>query len=304
MVFSKEISVIIPVWRGAIKFLPKLFDTIPDKDGIEIIVIDNSEDPVLREEIISDREIVFLHSAHDRHAGGSRNEGLKVANGKWIIFADSDDYFTSEAFDVFYSMINVDAEIIFTVPTGIYEDTGEYSNRAEKYANMVHDYCNGIVSDDGLRYHFPTPWCKMISHDLVNRYQLRFDEIRAGNDSYFSLLSGFYATKIDAVDKVTYVVTVNKGSLTQLRNYETTQARLFSKLHCNQFLRKHGLGRHQHSVMVHLYESRKYSMLKILKLLSMIIKFRQNPFVGWHHWRKTLSRVNAISNRDSKYRVH
>ena len=36
MMYSKDFSVIVPVWRGAIKFLPKLFDSIPEKEGIEI----------------------------------------------------------------------------------------------------------------------------------------------------------------------------------------------------------------------------------------------------------------------------
>ena len=91
MTYTKDFSIIVPVWRGAIKFLPKLFDSIPERDGIEIIVVDNSKEPVSREEIKSDRNIIFLHSAPERHAGGSRNDGMDVAKGKWLLFADADD---------------------------------------------------------------------------------------------------------------------------------------------------------------------------------------------------------------------
>ena len=88
MTYTKDFSVIVPCWRGAVHFLPKLLDSIPQKEGIEIIVVDNSVEPLQREEIGSDREIILLHSAPERHAGGSRNDGMDMAKGKWLIFAD------------------------------------------------------------------------------------------------------------------------------------------------------------------------------------------------------------------------
>ena len=92
MTYNKDFSVIVPTWRGAIKYLPRLFDSIPEKEEIEIIVVDNSKDPVSKTEIQSEREITLLHSAPERHAGGSRNDGMAVAKGKWLLFADSDDF--------------------------------------------------------------------------------------------------------------------------------------------------------------------------------------------------------------------
>ena len=101
MTYTKDFSIIVPVWRGAAHFLPTLFDSIPNKDGIEIIVVDNSKDPLLREEIKSNRDIILLHSAPERHAGGSRNDGIAIAKGKWLLFADADDYYTPDAFDIY-----------------------------------------------------------------------------------------------------------------------------------------------------------------------------------------------------------
>ena len=37
----------------------------------------------------------------NRTAGGARNEGIKIAKGKWVIFADADDYFEPNAFSSF-----------------------------------------------------------------------------------------------------------------------------------------------------------------------------------------------------------
>lgn len=304
MAYIKDFSVIIPCWRGAARFLPKLFDSIPQKDGIEIIVVDNSSEPLERDEIDSNREIILLHSAPERHAGGSRNDGMAVARGRWLLFADSDDYFTKDAFNVFYSHFDSEAEIVFTQPKGIYEDTGEFSPRGDYYYNLVHDYCIGKIKEDKLRYTFGTPWCKMISHELVNRENLRFDEIRAGNDIFFSLTSGYYAHKIEVIDVVTYIVTVNRGSLTKRRDYEVIKARLYSKLHCNKFMREHDLSQFQHSVMFALAESRHFGIRKMCEFLKMIAKFHQNPFVGSSRWVKSFYVKKKKNKSEAKYIVN
>ena len=301
--YSKDFSIIIPIWRGAIKFLPKLLTSIPEKEGIEIIVVDNSKEPVKREEIDCAREIIFLHSDYERHAGGSRNDGMSIAKGKWLIFADADDYFTSDAFDIYYSMLETDAEIVYTGMGGVYEDTGEPTDRGQCYAKIVHSYCMGEVDELKLRLGFASPCCKMISHKLVDCYNLRYDEIKAGNDVYFSLTIGYYAKKVDAVDKITYMATINRGSLTQRKDYEVIKARLYSKLHCNQFLRNHGLSKYQGSVMFAFYESRHYGISKIWEFLMMCIKFKQNIFIGWRNWYNTFFKVKDNELKNKKYIV-
>lgn len=301
MEYTKDFSVIIPVWRGAIKYLPKLFDSIPKKEGIEIIVVDNSKEPVNRDEILSDREITFLHSAPERHAGGSRNDGMAAAQGKWLLFADADDYFTDDAFDIFYSFLSTDAEIVYTGMGGVYEDTGEPADRGEYYAKLVHRYCAGEVSDLALRLSFSSPCCKMVSHDLVKRENLRYDEVRASNDVFFSLTSGFYAKKIAAKDKITYIATVNRGSLTQRLDYDVTKARLIVAMRCNHFKKAHGFSKRQDSVMKYLYESRRYGFAKMMEFFGLLIKYRQNPFVGWKNWTNTIKRVKQKNEQETQY---
>ena len=303
MNYSKDFSVIVPCWRGAVHFLPVLFNSIPPNNGIEIIVVDNSREPLRREEIKSDREIILLHSDPTRHAGGSRNDGIAAANGKWLLFADSDDYYSPGAFDIYYEHLNTEAEIVYTGMGGVYADTGEPSDRGDRYIEMVHNYCTGVIDKQQLIIGFSSPCCKMVSHALVDREKLKYDEIRAGNDIYFSLTSGFYAKQIDAVDEVTYIATVNRGSLTRRRDYEVTKARLYSKLHCNQFLRNHGLSQYQHSVMFALAESRHYGMIESLEFIWMIIKYRQNPFIGCSRWFKTFKRTKKSDTDQAKYIV-
>lgn len=297
-------SVIVPVWRGALMYLPRLLESIPNKKEIEIIVVDNSKEPVSRSEINSGREIVFLHSAPERHAGGSRNDGIKAAKGKWLLFADADDYFAEKAFDVFYKYYDSDAEIVYTCPQGIYIDTGEPSDRGKHYFDLVCNYLEGKQSEEDLRYGFGTPWAKMVSRALVDREHLRYDEIRASNDIYFSATTGYYARKIDADMSITYYVTVNRGSLTRRRDFESLNARLYGSAHRNLFFRQHGLRERQTSIMAILYKARKLSFKEKLGLLKTLFKFRQNPLIGWSNWSKSFSQAKEREEREDKYIVH
>ena len=303
MIYEKDISVIIPCWRGAIKYLPKLLSSIPENDGIEVIIVDNSKDPVSRNDIDSQRDFTLLHSSPNLHAGGSRNIGMASAAGKWLLFADSDDYFAQGAFDVFYSKINSDADIIFSKPVGIFEDSGEYAERGGQYAKMVHDFCQNKGYEKPIRLLFDVPWCKLIRHSFVDKYNLQFDEIRAGNDVFFSVTAGFYANKIDAVDVVTYVVTVNRGSLTNLRNYEVSKARLVAKLRRNKFLKEKNLAGYQYSVMVHLKESFEFGISATCEFFGLVLKYRQNPFIGWQRWLSTFNRRRKKSKMTERYLV-
>lgn len=304
MNYTKDFSVIVPCWRGAVHFLPILFDSIPQKDGIEIIVVDNSKEPLKREEIASDREITLLHSAPERHAGGSRNDGMAAAKGKWLLFADADDYYSSDAFDIYYEYLNTDAEIVYTGMGGVYSDTGEPADRGDYYAKLVHRYCTGEVTEQTLRLSFNSPCCKMVSHDYVNREKLRYDEVRASNDAFFSLTSGYYAKSIAAEDKITYIATVNRGSLTQRLDYDVIKSRLIVAMRCNQFKKEHGLRRSQESVMKYLFESRRYGLLKIMEFVGLLISYHQNPFVGWRNWMKTFKQVKKKNIQEKKYREY
>lgn len=302
MSYNKDFSIIIP-HRNSVQFLPKLFSSIPISEKIEIIIVDNSPTRVTKADIAVDRDYVLLYSDPKRGAGGARNVGIESAQGKWLLFLDADDYYADEAFDVFYTKLNTTAEIVYTGMGGVYLDTGEPSDRGDSYAKLVRDYLEGERSELDLRLGFASPCCKMVSHDLIKRHNIRYDEIRAGNDIYFSMVSGYYAQRVEAIDFISYIATVSRGTLTRRRDYEVIKARLYSKLHCNQFLKSIGCSNRQHSVMFALYESRRFGIIAFFEFVGMIIRFKQNPFINCSRWFKTL-RINKVKEKqESKYIV-
>lgn len=282
-----DFSVIIP-HRDSIQYLPKLLGSIPVSKQIEIILVDNSPTPIQQDQIPTDREFTLLYSSPSRGAGGARNEGIDHAHGKWLLFADADDFFTDDAFETFYRHIDSQAEMIYFSMDSIFQNNGQHSVRGEQFTKLVQDYLNGQINEYELRLGYSSPCAKMVSHSMVKEHAIRYDEVIAGNDKYFSMLCGYYAQKIEADDVFVYVATATSGSLTQRSEFKVLYSRLHVNLRYNQFLRQHNLSKYQSSIMNWLILSLKVRPSSFPKLIWLLLKFRQSPFIGFSRWGNTI----------------
>lgn len=85
-------SIIIPHFND-FKSLERLLNSIPSRDDIEIIVIDDKSTDEYDLDSIKSKCIFLNNETPIKSAGTCRNIGLKIAKGKWLLFADSDDVF-------------------------------------------------------------------------------------------------------------------------------------------------------------------------------------------------------------------
>lgn len=300
MIYSKDFSIIIP-HRDSISTLKKLLKSIPVSDRIEVIVVDNSPTPINKESIDINREFLLLYSEPTRGAGGARNVGIDKAIGKWLLFADADDYFTDDAFEIFNSQVDSEAEVVFFGMGGVYIDTGERSDRGDVYTKLVRSFLKDDDKEINIRLNFSSPCSKMINHNLVKRHHIQFDEVVASNDVYFSLLTGFYAKTISAVDKIVYIATVSKGSLTRRRDYEVVKSRFIVSLRYNKFLKEHGHSGYQTSIMFFFTQSINFGLSKVLEFIKLLILYKQNPFIGYKRWFKTYKSGKQRNKTEGKY---
>ena len=278
-------SVIIP-HKNTPDLLQRCLNSIPRSSDVQIIVVDDNsgESAVDFDHFpgLNDPFVEVILTKEGKGAGYARNIGLTKAKGKWLLFADADDFFVKNAFDILFAYANASEEIIFFKPTSIYSDTGEPAERANSKILFIDNFLsNKKYSEDFLRYRRSNPWGKMIKKALVDREHILFDETPVSNDVMFSCLTGHYAKSINCVNEVIYTVTMSKGSLTNIKNFNIIKTRYIIDLKRNKFLREINKN---HCIKSHLYQLItcivNFGLKPFVQLIKLHFDFRDNPFVN------------------------
>ncbi|NLN69717.1 MAG: glycosyltransferase family 2 protein [Chloroflexi bacterium] len=225
-----NLSIIIPHYNS-INTLIRLLNSIPDRDDIQVIVVDDKSDQNPYE-ILSDeyaRRVLFLDNQTEKKGAGTcRNIGLSNATGKWVLFADADDYFLDGFYDIIREFFNTDYDIIFFCPTSIDELTGKLSTRHRRTERYINYYLNhhDQTAELLLRFKLVTPWSKLINFEFINNHNIRFDEVTAANDVMFSTKVGHLMHNFFVSKQVIYCITRSAGSLTVSPSEATFDTRL------------------------------------------------------------------------------
>lgn len=119
------VSVIVPVYNGE-KYLNKCVESLLNQtySEIEIILVDDgstdNSGKICDTYQEKDDRIVVLHKANGG-VSSARNEGLKVAKGKYIAFVDSDDWVHKEYIACLTEGLNWGADLVICSMTEIAE---------------------------------------------------------------------------------------------------------------------------------------------------------------------------------------
>jgi len=251
----KNLSIVIPHYNS-VTTLTKLLNSIPRKENIEILVIDDksTNDKEEYDKILKCKEfnnVTFLkNNTRNNGAGTCRNIGLKNLMGDWVLFADSDDYFTKSFFEIVEEYFHSDNDVVFFTPTSIESDTGKESERHLPYKNLIDEYNNlpDITTETNLRYKFFVPWSKLISTEFLRENNIYFDEELASNDVIFSTKVGHFMERFETSTQVIYCVTRSVGTLTTNKSEDVFDARLRVHIDYCKYL-KQNLSREQYTVI-------------------------------------------------------
>ena len=102
-----KVSVIIPVYNAE-KYLEECLDSLLRQTftDMEIICVDDgstdSSAEILKRFQEKDRRIRVLFQ-ENQYAGIARNNGMKIAQGEYLLFLDADDFFEDTLLEKIYS---------------------------------------------------------------------------------------------------------------------------------------------------------------------------------------------------------
>ena len=207
------VSVIIPHYNCPDK-LERLLNTIDLKsDDIQVIVVDDRSDKDLEElrmvrQKYSGYWVEFYRNNNGaKGAGTPRNIGIRHAQGQWLLFADSDDYFLEGAWGIIRRICREsDADIVFFKPISLIEGTRIRSDRSNFLVEMIEEYeVSGDRSSElQLRTGFEVPWSKLMKTSFVRDNEIYFDRALIAEDILFSTKAGLLAKKIEISDEIIY----------------------------------------------------------------------------------------------------
>ncbi|MCL2050609.1 MAG: glycosyltransferase family 2 protein [Lachnospiraceae bacterium] len=217
-------SIIIPHYNS-VPTLKILLASIPVSADYQIIVIDDNSkaDMSLIKELVLKRGGEFyLNETGKNSAGTCRNIGLSHAKGKWVLFADADDFFTENLPCQLEKFSNHEVDIIFFAPDSLNLETGLKAGRHIHYENLLRSYQENPGHANGLkiRYCFNPPWSKLIRKTFLEENNILFEDVIIANDMLFSTKCGFFAKSFAVCLTPIYCITKSRLSLTASANRE------------------------------------------------------------------------------------
>lgn len=210
-------SIIIPT-KNIPELLTRALNTIPQRDDIQVIVVDDNSDP---EKVDFNNypgtgrmSTIVVFNKDGLGAGHARNVGLLHATGKWVLFMDSDDLYTANAFNLLDEHLDDCDDIVYFGITSKNSDDMTPSDRHQYKMSMLSKIGKEKEQVDFFcRFLYTEPWGKMINRNLIERNNILFDETLVANDFMFSLKTGYMAKSVSCDKRELYCLTVRRGSL-------------------------------------------------------------------------------------------
>lgn len=216
---NKLISVIVPIYKVE-KYLNQCIDSILKQSysNLEIILVDDGSPDkcgkICDEYAKRDNRIKVIHK-ENRGLSDARNCGLRVANGEYIIFVDSDDYIDVNMCKVLLNNIINDNTDIVICNFCYFNDTNKTKNIFNKCLNNGVFYSIDVIK----KYFLYTPielivsWNKIYKRELFIEGESFFPINRLHEDWATSYRLYFKADKISIVNDILYYYRKRNGSI-------------------------------------------------------------------------------------------
>lgn len=275
-------TIIIP-HKNTPDLLQKCLDSIPERDDVEIIVIDDNSDESIVDFShfpgLGRKNTKVILDKSGKGAGYARNLGLaEVKDTKWLIFSDSDDYFTGYLGVAMDKYLNDDSDEVYFKRHSVYVGTDRPATRHQTANARVDEaIASGDVSV--IQYKDLAPVCKFVSWRLVKENNIKFEPIRFANDVMFFLQVGCKLKKLTIDPNPIYVVTEREGSLMKTFSEEAVLCRYYASTRVIALQKKYGVERFHPNLFAYMYAFSKVGVFPVIKYF--LLSLYHTPMKYW-----------------------
>ena len=204
------VSIIMPVYNVE-EYLEQNLDSLLNQTmkHIEILCVDDGSTDrsleILNRYAAKDKR-VQVFTQQNKFAGAARNLGLANAKGEYVVFLDSDDFFSVDlAKDAYFMAKLHEADIVLYGARHYNNMTGEYKEAKWLLnafaAPQKQPFSYKDCPDNLYRITTPCPWTKMFRRQFVLDTGLQFQTLQNSNDLFFTYSSLAMAKRIVTLDK-------------------------------------------------------------------------------------------------------
>lgn len=217
------VTVVIPIYNTGILFENCIESVIKQTyNNIEIIVVDDGSDDIVTKELLAkysirDKRIVVVRN-ENHGVSFSRNCGIKLANGRYITFVDSDDYINKNHIAILIEQAKFDGADISVVELERVKNFEQKKVDADVLNNGNENY----DSEQALMALWRGTLTGYISGKLYKAEVLKnvsFDEeIKQMEDCLFFNKAIYFANRVSCSKARTYFYYQNEVSVTRRFN--------------------------------------------------------------------------------------
>ncbi len=221
--------------------LDDLLGTIPDQEGIEIIVVDDHStlDWKPRRNFAGSELIMLSAGSEERFAGTARNRALAVANNEWILFADSDDLFVPWELAAFLDALEL--QITADVAIGRAISFDDHCRPGWRHLDLEKRRQAWRSGQKCAFARFHAPWARAFRRSFLMGNRISFAPVPFMNDVTFGAHVAAARPRIVLLDQAFYAVRDDNGGISTTRGRQAALKRIEIEGEAQDILRQAGL---------------------------------------------------------------
>ena len=186
-----KLSIIVAAYNTA-QYLQKCLDSLINQTfrDIEIICIDDAStdatNNILQRYREKDSRIVVHNQSTNQGLSCARNKGLELARGEFVMFCDSDDYYSPKMCDVLYkAIIKYKTDIVESAMHIIYQAMEHLADNDKRIYQIKYKGQQNITDDIIYKINCMVQ-PKIFRMSIIRKYHLTFPEHLKYEDAYFT----------------------------------------------------------------------------------------------------------------------
>ena len=229
-----KVSIIVPVYKVE-QYIKECIESLINQTlrDIEIILVnDGSPDrcgEICDQYANKDERIKVIHKINGG-VSAARNDGLKLATGKWVIFCDADDTMELTACETLYNAGEINAaDVVIGDVYRVFKDKKVYAQffkepfvitERQELNDLVRvdfsrKYCHSIP-EGGPAFGYGGPWNKLVRRKFLIDKNITFDQSLKGifDDILYTAYLYATATKVVYITEAVYNYRILQSSIT------------------------------------------------------------------------------------------